>query len=96
MNALRELKELAGKDLISKIPVIVMQNKMDLADPVNTQEIMKVLQGEGLWFPEGHQMHPFNPVILPTVALFENEKNVYRAFGECAKLTGQMIYRSKR
>ena len=96
LDALLELKSIAGTSLVSKIPIVVMQNKMDLDGLIATQEIQKALQHEGLWFPDGHQLHPYNPVILPTISTFENEQNVYRAFGECAKLTGQMIYKARR
>lgn len=96
LDALRELKTIAGTSLVSKIPIVVMQNKADLGGVIGTQEIQKALQGEGVWYPKGHQLQPWNPVILPTISTFENERNVYRAFGECAKITGQMIYRSRR
>ncbi|MFX0099925.1 MAG: ADP-ribosylation factor-like protein [Candidatus Hodarchaeota archaeon] len=96
LEALRELKSIAGNDLVSKIPVVVMQNKMDLDGVIDTQDIQKILQHEGLWYPIGHVLHIWNPVILPTISTFDNEKNVYRAFGECAKLTGKMIYKSRR
>ncbi|MHA1369144.1 MAG: ADP-ribosylation factor-like protein [Promethearchaeota archaeon] len=88
VESIRELKAVAGDDLIKRIPLIIMQNKMDLDNVVTTQEIEEWLQEEGLWYPLGHDLHLWNPMIYPTIAIMPYAQNVYRAFSEVCRRTG--------
>lgn len=88
VEALKELKAVAGDDIIKRIPLIVMQNKMDLDDVITTKEIEQTLKEEGLYFPLNHDLSIWNPIVYPSIALYNGQKNVYRAFSECARRCG--------
>jgi signal recognition particle receptor subunit beta len=88
VESLKELKSVAGDDLIAKIPLIVMLNKVDLENVLTIQEIEELLTQEGLMFPSGHDLNMWNPLIYPSIAIMPTAQNVYRAFTECARRTG--------
>lgn len=88
IESLKELKAVAGEDLIKKIPLIVMLNKMDLDNVVSITDVESLLKDEGLWFPAGHELNMWNPIIYETIAIMPQAKNVYRSFSECARRTG--------
>ncbi|MHA1793348.1 MAG: ADP-ribosylation factor-like protein [Promethearchaeota archaeon] len=88
IEALKELKAVAGDDLITKIPVVVMLNKMDLDDIISISDVEELLKNENLWYPISHDLNMWNPIIYPSVAIMPQAKNVYRAFSECARRTG--------
>jgi signal recognition particle receptor subunit beta len=88
VESLKELKSVAGDDLIAKIPLIVMLNKVDLENVLTVQEIEELLTQEGLIYPPGHELNMWNPLIYPSIAIMPTAQNVYRAFTECARRTG--------
>ncbi|MFX1445796.1 MAG: ADP-ribosylation factor-like protein, partial [Promethearchaeota archaeon] len=49
IEALKELKIVAGGKLIKEIPLIVMLNKQDLPDVIREAEFIQVLKDERLW-----------------------------------------------
>lgn len=88
IESLKELKSVAEGELISRIPLIVMLNKIDMDDIVTTQEVEELLQAEGLYFPAGHELNMWNPIVYPSIAILPQAQNVYRAFSECARRAG--------
>jgi len=85
IDSLKELKRVAEGDLIKKIPVLVMLNKRDLDDTISIEEWENVMREEDLLFETKNPLSMWNPIIYETVALYENAKNVYRIFSECAR-----------
>ncbi|HME56049.1 MAG TPA: ADP-ribosylation factor-like protein [Candidatus Lokiarchaeia archaeon] len=88
VESLRELKAVAGDDLIKKLPLVIMLNKVDLENVITVQEVDELLQQEGLWYPPGHDLALWNPIVYPSIAVMPTAQNVYRAFTECARRTG--------
>ncbi|MHA1683194.1 MAG: ADP-ribosylation factor-like protein [Promethearchaeota archaeon] len=88
IESLKELKAVAGDDIITKIPLVVMLNKMDLDNVMTVPEVEQILKEEGLWYPVGHQLSLWNPIVYESIAIMPHAKNVYRAFSECARRTG--------
>jgi len=88
VDSLKELRSVAGEDLITRIPLIVMLNKVDLENVLTMQEVEELLQQENLWYPPGHDLNMWNPIIYPSIAIMPSAQNVYRAFTECARRTG--------
>ncbi len=88
VESLKELKSVAGNDLITRIPLIVMLNKMDLNDVISVPEVEAFLEEEGLWYPPEDPLSLWNPIVYPSIAIMPTAQNVYRAFSECARRTG--------
>jgi len=88
IKSLKELKELATDTLINKIPLVVMLNKKDLQDSVSMSEVEQLLKDEGLMYEEEHPLYIWNPIIFETIGTYKNQKNVFRAFKECARRAG--------
>src|SRR5271157_470575 len=88
VESLKELKAVAGDALIKKLPLVIMLNKVDLENVITVQEVEELLQQEGLWYPLGHDLALWNPVIFPSIAVLPTDRNVYNAFIECARRTG--------
>ncbi len=87
INSLRELKNVAGNRLISKLPMLVMVNKQDLPNPMEDVEVERILREEGLIHYPSHDLFTWNPIIYETVALYSNVHNVYEVFAELARRT---------
>jgi len=92
IESLKELKRISENRLIVEIPLLIMLNKRDLDDIISVQEWEKIMKEEGLLFEPSHELSEWNPLIYETVALYENAKNVYRIFAECARRT--IIYQA--
>ncbi len=87
VESLKELKKVAGGDLITKIPLLVMANKQDLPAVVHALEIEGLLKEEGLWYEPGDPLNMWNPIIYESVALYDQQKEIYKIFSECARRT---------
>ncbi|MHA1732859.1 MAG: ADP-ribosylation factor-like protein [Promethearchaeota archaeon] len=87
VESLKELKKVAGGDLITKIPLLVMANKQDLPGVVRAPEIEALLKEEGLWYEPGDPMNMWNPIVYETVAIYDKQKEIYKVFSECARRT---------
>lgn len=88
IESLKELKNIARGKLIREIPFIVMLNKQDLREKIGKEEFKQVLIDENLWYDPDHELYMRNPIIYTTCALYEQRKNIYRSFSECARRTG--------
>jgi len=88
VESLRELKMLAGQDLILKIPLIIMLNKRDLTDTIRISEVEQLLIEEDLMYDPEEPLFIWNPEIYITIGTFEKQENVYKAFSECARRMG--------
>ena len=88
LESLKELKEITGDGLIKEIPLIIMANKQDLANIVKEGEIQRILKDENLWFSHTNSLNIWNPIIYETCALYNQRKDVYRSFSECARRIG--------
>lgn len=88
VESLKELKKVAEGGLITKIPLVVMLNKRDLPDIFETSEFEQLLRDEGLWFDPPDELNMWNPLIYESVALYDQEKAVYKSFTECARRAG--------
>jgi len=87
IESLLELKSLANDRLIKKIPFIVLLNKQDLKEIIDEEDFIHILKREKLWYEPENKLSIWNPLIYKTCALFDNEKDIYRSFHECARRT---------
>ncbi|MFX1357012.1 MAG: ADP-ribosylation factor-like protein [Promethearchaeota archaeon] len=87
IESLMELKSLSNDRLIKKIPFIVLLNKQDLKETIDEEDFIHILKREKLWYEPGNKLSIWNPLIYKTCALYDNEKDIYRSFHECARRT---------
>ncbi|MFX1288710.1 MAG: ADP-ribosylation factor-like protein, partial [Promethearchaeota archaeon] len=87
VESLLELKNMARNRLITEIPVIVMLNKQDLDKVIDEEDFKLVLKDEKLWYEPDNKLYIWNPLIYSTCAIFEQRREVYRSFHECARRT---------
>ena len=87
IESLLELKNMANNRLINEIPMIVMLNKQDLDDVINEEDFKHVLKDEKLWNEPKSKLYNWNPLIYSSCAIFEQQKDIYRSFHECARRT---------
>ena len=85
IESLKELKHVARGKLIKEIPLVVMLNKQDLKEVIGKEDFIPILKEENLWYEPDHELHGKNPLIYSTCALYDQRKNVYRSFSECAR-----------
>ena len=85
IESLKELKYVARGKLIKEIPLVVMLNKQDLKEVIGKEDFIPILKEEKLWYEPDHELHGRNPLIYKTCALYDQRKNVYRSFSECAR-----------
>ncbi len=88
IESLKELKNVSRNKLVTEIPLIVTMNKQDIKEIVGEEDFKQVLKDEKLWFEPDNKLSIWNPIIYKTCALFDQEKNIYRSFTECARRTG--------
>jgi signal recognition particle receptor subunit beta len=88
VESLKELIAVSEGELITKVPLIVMLTKIDMDDIISNEDVENLLRAEGLYFPEGHELSMWNPVIYPSITHLPQAQNVYRAFSECARRAG--------
>ena len=88
IESLRELKNIARDKLITEIPFLVMLNKQDLKEIISTDDFKQILVDEKLWYQSDNKLSLWNPIIYETCALYNQMKDVYRSFNECARRTG--------
>ena len=87
VESLLELKDMARNRLINEIPVIVMLNKQDLDNVLDVEDFKLVLKDEKLWYEPDNKLYIWNPLIYTSCAVFEQQKDIYRSFHECARRT---------
>jgi mutual gliding-motility protein MglA len=87
VESLMELKNVSKGGLIKEFPLIIMLNKQDLDEVINEEDFKYSLKEEKLWYDSKDKMSIWNPIIYKTCALYEQEKNIYRSFYECARRT---------
>jgi len=87
VQSLKELKKVAQGNLISKIPLIVMLNKQDLSYVFDASDFQQLLREENLWYDPPHELSTWNPLIYECVALYDQERAIYKSFAECARRT---------
>ena len=85
IDSLKELKRVAGKSLIQKIPMLVMLNKRDLDDLISIDEWKSIMHREGLELEQCNSPFVRNPMIYETIALYNCKKNIYRVFNELSR-----------
>jgi len=88
IESLKELKNMAREKLVKEIPLIIMLNKQDLKDVIGIEDFKQVLINEKLLYEPVHDLYTRNPIIYPTCALYDQRKNIYRSFSECARRIG--------
>lgn len=88
IESLKELKNMARQNLVKEMPLIIMLNKQDLKDIIGIEDFKQALINEKLWYEPGHDLYTRNPIIYPTCALYDQRKNIYRSFSECARRIG--------
>ncbi len=84
---LLELKNLGKGRLIKEIPMIIMLNKQDLKDVIDDEDFKLLLQNEKLWYETNNKLYIWNPLIYKSCALYDQQKDIYRSFHECARRT---------
>ena len=85
VESLLELKNMARNRLITEIPMIVMLNKQDLDDVIDEEDFKLILKDEKLWYEPKNKLYIWNPLIYASCALFDQKKDIYRSFHECAR-----------
>ena len=86
IESLKELKNLAGaENLIAKVPLLIMLNKQDLPDVYHKQEIEEILRKENLFYPPGHKLASWNPIVYETIALPDKQQDIYPIFAEIVR-----------
>lgn len=88
IESLKELKNVAEGEhllLISHIPLLIMVNKQDLPNVVRKGDVELILKRENLFYDPGHPLYAWNPIIYETIALYEQNANVYQVFSELAR-----------
>ncbi|MFX1479344.1 MAG: ADP-ribosylation factor-like protein [Promethearchaeota archaeon] len=85
IESLKELKSIAKGKLIKEIPLIIMLNKQDLTDIIDIKDFKQVLIEENLWYDPDNEFSMWNPAIYKTCALYDQRKNIYKSFLECAR-----------
>ncbi|GAG69843.1 unnamed protein product [marine sediment metagenome] len=85
IESLLELKNMARDRLINEIPMIVMLNKQDLDDIIDEEDFILILKDEKLWYEPKNKLYIWNPLIYTSCAIFEQRKDIYRSFHECAR-----------
>ena len=88
IESLKELKNITRGKLIDEIPFLVMLNKQDLSEVISPEEFKQILIDEKLWFNTDNKLSLWNPIIYETCALYDQQKDIYRSFNECARRTG--------
>ena len=88
IESLRELKNIARDKLITELPFLIMLNKQDLKEIISTEDFKQILVDEKLWYEPDNKLSLWNPIIYETCALYDQMKDVYRSFNECARRTG--------
>lgn len=88
IESLKELKSVSRGKLITEIPLIIMLNKQDLTEVISVDDFKQVLKEEKLWFNPDNKLYIWNPIIYKTCALYDQQRDVYRSFSECARRTG--------
>ena len=84
---LLELKNIVKGRLIKEIPMIIMLNKQDLKDVIDDEDFKLLLQNEKLWYETDNKLYIWNPLIYKSCALYDQQKDIYRSFHECARRT---------
>jgi len=46
-----------------------------------------LLQNEKLWYETDNKLYIWNPLIYKSCALYDQQKDIYRSFHECARRT---------
>ncbi|UYP48831.1 hypothetical protein NEF87_005116 [Candidatus Lokiarchaeum ossiferum] len=87
INSLKELKNICGEDLISKIPLLIMANKQDLPNTMRKEEIYQILDENNLIYPPDHKLNIWNPIVYETIALWDKKYNIYPLFAELVRRT---------
>lgn len=87
IESLLELKNIVKGRLIKEIPMIIMLNKQDLKDVIDEDDFKLLLQNEKLWYETNNKLNIWNPLIYKSCALYDQQKDIYRSFHECARRT---------
>ena len=85
--SLKELKNVSKNRLITEIPFLVQVNKQDLPNTFKKQEVEDILKEEDLFYPPSHELHPWNPIVYETVALYDKAINIFQVYSELARRT---------
>ncbi|MHA1492345.1 MAG: ADP-ribosylation factor-like protein [Promethearchaeota archaeon] len=88
IESLKELKNITRGKLIKEIPLIIMLNKQDLKEVIGEEDFKQVLKDEKLWYEPDNKLYIWNPINYKTCALYNQTKDIYRSFSECARRTG--------
>jgi len=88
IESLKELKNVTRGKLIKEIPLIIMLNKQDLTEVIGVDDFKQILIEEKLWYEPNNKLSIWNPIIYKTCALYDQQKDIYRSFSECARRTG--------
>jgi GTPase SAR1 family protein len=91
IQALKELRNIANPNLISKIPLLVMANKQDLTNVMRKKEIEQILEKEGIIYPLNHPLAMWNPIIYETIAINPQEPQIYKVFAELIRRITQYL-----
>ncbi|RLI63940.1 MAG: hypothetical protein DRO88_08640, partial [Promethearchaeia archaeon] len=71
IDSLKELKNVSERNLIKKIPLLIMVNKQDLPDAMQKGEVQKILEEEDLFYSRENPWSLWNPIIYESIALYD-------------------------
>lgn len=81
VDSLKELRRILKENNIEKTPFLLIMNKQDLDDTISLDEWKVIMEEEGIFFSDG-LLITSEPIGYETVAIFEENMNIYESFIE--------------
>ena len=81
VDSLKELRRILKENEIENTPFMLIMNKQDLDDAISLSFFQTVMEEEGIFFSDG-LLITAEPIGFETVAIFENNMNIYESIIE--------------
>jgi small GTP-binding protein len=81
VDSLKELRRILKENNIEKTPFLLIMNKQDLDDIISLDEWKGIMEDEGIFLSDGLLVTE-EPIGFETVAIFEENKNIYESIIE--------------
>jgi GTPase SAR1 family protein len=91
IESLKELRNISRDKLNKEIPLIILLNKQDLEDSIETEDFKQILIREKIWHESNRELSIQNLLLFDTCALYNERKNIYNSFYECTRNIGQNL-----
>jgi len=96
IESLKELRNISRDKLNKEIPLIILLNKQDLEDSIETEDFKRILIREKIWHENNRELSIQNLLLFDTCALYNDRKNIYDSFYECTRKIGQNLLSEKK